>query len=191
MIAMLIVEWLLLDINETNCYIAACASTKQAIVVDPGEYDDRIGKTVTRLGLDVRYVFITHDHYDHTGGVNEVLRRFGGELVSGGVSAGGRVLKDGDRVPLGNLEGTLFSTPGHTPDSVCLAIADHVFVGDAVFAGAVGGTASRSEHEQLVKAIESKIFPLGDHVRIHTGHGPCTTVGIERRFNPFFHRPSR
>jgi len=187
---MLIVEWLLLDINETNCYVAACASTKQAMVVDPGEYDDRIAEIVARLGLDVRYVLITHDHYDHTGGVNEVVGRFGGEVVSGGRSGGGRLVKDGDCVQLGNLEGTVLCTPGHTPDSVCLAIADHVFVGDAVFAGAVGGTASRAQHEQLVEAIENKIFPLGDHVRIHTGHGPCTTVSIERRYNPFFHRSS-
>jgi len=187
---MLIVEWLLLDINETNCYIAACANTKQAMIVDPGEYDDRIAEIVARLGLDVRYVLITHDHYDHTGGVNEVLRRFGGEVMSGGTRGRGRVVKDGDLVQLGNLEGTVLCAPGHTADSVCLAIADHVFVGDAIFAGAVGGTAGKAQHEQLVEAIENKIFPLGDHVRIHTGHGPCTTVGIERRYNPFFHRPT-
>lgn len=185
---MLIVEHLLLDINETNCYIAACSETEEAIIFDPGEYDDRIGEIVSEHGLKVRYIFITHDHFDHTGGVAEVKKRFGGEVLSGGGRPRGRAVKDGDIVQLGNLEGTVLATPGHTPDSVSLAIAGHVFVGDAVFAGAVGGTGSRAQHEQLVGAIRDKIFTLGDNVKIHTGHGSSSTVGVERVFNPFFHK---
>ena len=185
---MLILEKLLLSINETNCYVVACSSSKEAMVVDPGEYDDRIDDIVGSNGLNVRYIFITHDHFDHTGGVNEVKRRFGGQLLSGGNTMRGRRLKDGDIVTLGTFQGRVLSTPGHTADGVSLVIGDHVFVGDAIFAGSVGGTAGRAQHEQLVSAIRDNILPLGDHMRIHTGHGPCTTVGIERTFSPFFHR---
>lgn len=185
---MLTVKHLLLDINETNCYIAACADSKEAIIFDPGEYDDRIAEIVSELALKVRYIFITHDHFDHTGGVTEVKQRFGGEVLSGEGRPRGRAVKDGDIVQLGNFQGTVLATPGHTSDSVSLIIADHVFVGDAVFAGAVGGTATRAQHEQEIEAIRDKIFTLGDHVKIHTGHGSCSTVGVERVFNPFFHK---
>ena len=185
---MLTVEKLPVTVLETNCYVTACTKTNETIIVDPGEYTDRIAEIVSENGLKVRYIFITHDHFDHTGGLGEVKRRFGGEVLSGRNTVGGRVVDEGDLVPLGVFQGKVLSTPGHTSDSLSLAIGDHVFVGDAVSAGAVGGTASRAQHELLVASIRDKIFPLGDHVQIYTGHGPCTTVGIERVFNPFFHK---
>lgn len=185
---MLVVEKILLSVNETNCYVAACATSKDTLIVDPGEYDDRIGDIIKEKGLTVRHIFVTHDHYDHTGGIDEVMSRFGGELLSWSGIGRGKKVKDGDSVPLGKVQGKVLFTPGHTADSISLVIGDHVFVGDAIFAGSVGGTSSREDHERLISAIRDQIFPLGDHIGIHTGHGPCTTVGIERVFNPFFHR---
>jgi glyoxylase-like metal-dependent hydrolase (beta-lactamase superfamily II) len=185
---MLTIERLPLTALQTNCYIAACERTKEALIIDPGGYTDRIPQIISENGLTVQYIFITHGHFDHTGGLDEVKRRFGGEVLAGSKSAGGKVVKDGDTVPLGRFQCMVRSTPGHTPDSLSLVIGNHVFVGDALSAGAVGGTAGRTQHEQLISAIRDNIFPLGDHVRIHTGHGPGTTVRIERVYNPFFHR---
>ena len=91
---MLIVEKLPLTVLQTNCYIAACTETNDAIIVDPGEYTERIAQIVSENNLTVRYIFITHGHFDHTGGLDDVKRKVGGEVLSGGGITGGKVVNN-------------------------------------------------------------------------------------------------
>ena len=92
----------------------------------------------------------------------------------------------GDTVRVGNLVGEVLATPGHTPDSISLAFPGIVFTGDALFAGSVGGTSSPGCAKQQIDAIRRHILSLPDDYEVHPGHGPASTIGIERRGNPFF-----
>jgi glyoxylase-like metal-dependent hydrolase (beta-lactamase superfamily II) len=94
-------------------------------------------------------------------------------------------LKEGDTVQVGKLNLRVLETPGHTADSLSFVLGNDVFCGDALFAGSVGGTNSREEYATLIQSIRSQLLPLGDDMVLHPGHGPATTVLIERLFNPF------
>jgi glyoxylase-like metal-dependent hydrolase (beta-lactamase superfamily II) len=87
---------------------------------------------------------------------------------------------------VGQLTGTVFSTPGHTPDSLSLAFPGVIFTGDALFAGSIGGVSSETDRTLEIDSIRKHIFSFPEDYEIHPGHGPASTVGIERRFNPFF-----
>ena len=87
---------------------------------------------------------------------------------------------------MGKLTGRVLATPGHTPEGVSLAFPGHVFTGDALFAGSVGGTASQANYDQQIAAIRTQVFSLPPETEVHPGHGPSSTVAVERRYNPFF-----
>jgi len=144
---------------------------------------------VTDHGLNLAKVFITHDHHDHSEALGLVVERFhpkvyAGTDVVGGVAA--ERLAHGNTLRVGTLTGTVLATPGHTPEGVSLAFPGHVFTGDALFAGSVGGTGSPALYEQQLSHIRANIFVLPGDTEIHSGHGPATTVAIERGYNPFF-----
>ena len=179
----------LLDANESNAFVLGCEETREALLVDVGDADPRIEEFLDQHGLRLTTVFITHDHYDHTGGLDHVLREHDVEVLSGRGDAGGRNarrVRHGDEVRIGQLAGAVLATPGHTPDSVSLAFPGLVFTGDALFAGSVGGTTSSANARQEIEHIRKHIFALPDECEIHPGHGPASTVGVERQYNPFF-----
>lgn len=178
------------NVNEANAFLAACEETRQALLVDAGELDPRIEKFLEQHGLTLSAVFITHDHYDHTGGLRSILDRYEGVVVySGHGQAGGIVtnaVRHGDSFRVGNIECRVVSTPGHTSDGVSLILPGMVFTGDALFSGSVGGTFSPSDARRQLDALRGNVFTLPDDYEIHTGHGPSSTVRIEKTFNPFF-----
>jgi glyoxylase-like metal-dependent hydrolase (beta-lactamase superfamily II) len=179
----------LLDVNESNAFIVGCEDTREALLVDAGDYDAGISGFLDQERLKLTKIFITHDHYDHTGGLGEFTRRYKAEVLAGASNAGGQRatrVRAADTVRVGNLTGKVLETPGHTQDSVSLAFPGHVFTGDALFAGSVGGTSSQSAARQLLDAIQTQIFSLPLDTEIHTGHGPSSTVAIESEHNPFF-----
>ena len=97
-----------------------------------------------------------------------------------------RELNDGDEVTFGNIILKVIHTPGHTPGGISLSTADIVFVGDTLFAGSIGRTDfPGGSFEALKESIRQKLFVIGDHVKVYAGHGPATTIGEERRSNPF------
>ena len=186
----MIVKQFLLNVHEVNSFVVSCATTRESMIVDAGDFDDRIAAYLHDNGLILTTIFITHDHYDHVDGVAEYVKRYAPDVISGTPSVGGceaQVVKHGDRVAVGQRRGTVLSTPGHTPVGLSLAFSGHVFTGDALFAGSVGGTGSSADYEMQNTAIRQHIFTLPPDTLVHTGHGPSTTVEIEKAHNPFFH----
>ena len=176
-------------VNESNVFIVACPDTREALMVDVGSFEPEMEEFLLENRLKLTRIFITHDHYDHTNGLAEAREKFHPELYSGrALCAGFKATRvdDGDTLTLGKLTGTVLDTSGHTPESRSLYIHGMVFTGDALFAGSVGGTSSPAEAEHQLALIRKSIFSLPPETEIHTGHGPSSTVAIEKKYNPFF-----
>jgi len=181
----------LLDNNESNAYILACDTTREALLVDAGCWDPAIGDFISEHDLKLTTVFITHDHYDHTEGLDAIVDRYHPEVVSLRGRLGqsrARRTQHGDEIRIGDLVGRVLDTTGHTADSISLAFPGLVFTGDALFAGSVGGTGSPKAGERQHARIVEHIFSLPLDTEIQPGHGPSSTVEIEKNYNPFFSR---
>lgn len=194
----------------TNCYIVGDEETNEAILIDPGEHIDDILAEVERSGLTITKIVNTHTHIDHVAGAEAAKKALGvgfyihpeeepvlqalpesamrfpqfGDVEVPEIEG---YIEEGDEIEIGNLRAKVLHTPGHTWGSICLLIDDQIISGDTLFAGSVGrvdltgGTSMR----ELVRSIKTKLMVLPDTYDVHPGHGPSTTIGIERRLNPF------
>jgi hydroxyacylglutathione hydrolase len=178
---------------QTNCYLLGCKQTNQGLVIDPGDEVLRIVKEITRSGLSIKHIAITHGHIDHVGGVLELKRITKAPVLIHRLDAtalGAKpdgFLDEGQVLQVGTYNISIIHTPGHSAGGVCLYAPGAVFTGDTLFAGSVGRTDfPGGSHELLIEGVRQKIFPLGDELRIYPGHGPESTIGTERQTNPFF-----
>ena len=200
-----------------NCSLVWCPRTLEAAVIDPGGDLDKVLAEVTKRGLRLTKILLTHAHVDHAGATAELARRQslpivgphrGDQFWIDGLPQQGRMfgfgecetfepdqwLEDGDRVRVGDVEFEVRHCPGHTPGHVVFfSAADRLaFVGDVLFQGSIGRTDfPGGDHATLLRAIREKLFTLGDDVRFVPGHGPMSTFGEERRSNPFVGEGSR
>lgn len=196
---------------EQNCTIFWCEVTRQAAVIDPGGDVDRILAVLAAEQLTLAKVLVTHGHIDHAGGVAALVARTGvpveGPHADDAFWIDGmaqqskmfgfpevaaftpdRWLADGDRVRFGDVELEVLHCPGHTPGHVVFfhAPSQLAQVGDVLFQGSIGRTDfPRGDHATLIASIKDKLFALGDAVDFIPGHGPMSTLGEERRYNPF------
>lgn len=176
----------LTEANESNVFLLACEETKEAILIDVGELPDSMQDFIREHDLRLGKVFITHDHYDHTGALPEAVQRFGVTVYAGRPRIAGcaaHQVGHGDEIEVGHLKGRVLTTPGHTPDGLCIAFPGMVFTGDTLFSGSIGGASNPALE---IRHVRERIFTLPPDYEIHTGHGPSSTVAIEQQFNPFF-----
>jgi len=204
----MLVETLAVGPLQVNCHIVACPVTGEAMVIDPGDESQRIIKVLESHHLKVTAIVNTHGHFDHIGGNRalcgatgaplmihasdvELLRRAEQSAASYGLKTSSspepdRLLEDGDVVEVGTLRFKVLHVPGHSPGGICLHCDGEVFVGDSLFAGSIGRTdLPGGDYDTLINAIRSKLWRLGDDTVVYSGHGPDTTIGRERRTNPF------
>lgn len=193
---------------QENCYIAWDEATLKGALIDPGDEPQTILAAARKLGVTIEAIYNTHAHIDHTGAVASLkatlkvpfaLHEADAPLLAG-LSAQARlfglpsiesptvdrVLHHGDIIQIGNLEGKVLHTPGHTPGGVCFWFDKVVFVGDTLFAGSIGRSdLPGGNHEQLIEAIRRELLTLPEQTVALSGHGPATTIGLEKRGNPF------
>lgn len=175
---------------EPNAYMIGCEHTRSAMLIDAGAVVPEMGAFLQHHGLTLDTIFITHHHWDHTDGLKEAIAAFQPERVlsfSGNV--GGcetAVMKHGGKFQLGAIPIRAVHTPGHTDDALSIILPGVVFSGDALFCGSVGGTTNPEDAARQIDAIREHLFCLPGHYEVFSGHGPCTTIGIERTANPFF-----
>jgi hydroxyacylglutathione hydrolase len=197
-----------------NGFVVSCEDTREAVLIDPGDEVSGLLGFAERANLVIRHILLTHAHVDHISGVAAAKRALGAPVylhendlflyqhaVEQGAMFG--VAMDalpevdvfytpGLRIPFGLYEVRPHHTPGHSPGGVCLQIGKkdepgkHLFVGDTLFAGSIGRTdLFGGDHRTLLQSITTVLFSFGDDAQVHPGHGPSTTIGEERRSNPF------
>ncbi|MBV9341203.1 MAG: MBL fold metallo-hydrolase [Acidobacteria bacterium] len=195
---------------QCNCSVIGDETTRQAMVIDPGDDIARIVALIAKHNLEVKQIIITHAHIDHVGGAMKLRAASGAPILlnqndhallkmldlqaawlgmpSPGLVEIDRNLKDADRVEAGPLEANVIHTPGHTEGSICLYFptARKLIAGDTLFAGSIGRTdLPGGSFDKIIRSIHEKVLTLPDETLVVPGHGPLTSIGQERETNPF------
>ena len=204
----LIIKRLVVGSLSANCYIVGNADTREGMVIDPGGNPEVILNAITDSGFDIQIIVLTHGHSDHIAALYDIQDRTGGDVAihiedadflegRGSFSSmfgisyktpepPDRLLREGDTIEMGSTRFTVVHTPGHTPGSICLLTGDRVFTGDTLFYRGIGTTLMPgSSRRQLIESIQTRLMVLPDDFKIHPGHGRETTIGAERKSNPF------
>ena len=191
---------------ENNMYLLVDDDTKQAVLIDATALTSDITDTVKNLGADVKYILLTHGHFDHIMGLNDLKNALGAQAVinkndlvlSDKINEFTRMFNmpesippvyerfvdDGDTIQIGNINIKVISTPGHTEGGVCYLVDDNLFSGDTLFRDSVGRTDLwGGNFEKLYDSIKNKLFKLDDNIKVFPGHGPMTTIGYEKKYN--------
>ena len=207
----MIVERLVVSPFESNCWILGCEKTREGVVIDPGDDAERILEVVNQHTLALKYAIQTHAHLDHISATSAIQVETGAEVLiheaeqllldnlpaqaslfglpAPAVPVVNRYIRDGEKIYFAGYTLSVIETPGHSPGSISLELEGAeklLFTGDALFQGSIGRTDLwGGSYSQLIDSIREKLFPLDDEMVIHPGHGPSSTLGAEKRLNPF------
>jgi glyoxylase-like metal-dependent hydrolase (beta-lactamase superfamily II) len=197
-----------------NGFVVACGETREAVLIDPGDEVAGLLAFADQKALTIRHILLTHGHVDHVTGVGAAKLRLDapvylhrddlflyeraaemGAIFGLNVSrppAVDEFYRPGQVISFGRCEARPHHTPGHCPGGVCLEVRsdgetnEHLFVGDTLFAGSIGRTdLPGGDYATLIASIRTVLFSFSDAARVYPGHGPSTTIGQERRTNPF------
>jgi len=195
---------------EVNCYLIGDEDTKEAVVIDPGGDEDEILEAIKYHGFNLKYIIDTHGHFDHVDANQPLKDATGAQIAIHKLDApmlkraneaifftgkpmrpseADVLLQEGDELAFGKYRLKVLHTPGHTPGGISLTLegSNLVYVGDTLFAGSIGRTDfPGGDFDALIRGVREKLFTLGDHYIVYPGHGPVTTIGNERKYNPFF-----
>lgn len=184
-----------LGMLQTNCYILA--QEERCLVIDPGDEAEKVLAFLEQNELTLEAILLTHGHFDHVGAVKELAadtdcRVFLCEedlALPGAMTAGPLYhtdfYSDGDSLTLAGMAFEVLHTPGHTPGSVCLRFGEHLFSGDTLFAGSCGRTDFPGSSPSDMYHSLKRLSQLEDNLKVYPGHGETTTIGEEKRYNPY------
>ena len=202
----MIVKKMVVGPIASNCYIVGSESYNEAMVIDPGADAGDIMKALENLGLEAKLIVLTHRHPDHVGAAARLKKVTGAEVAMHAECAKylpqsssymyeppyeaapypDRILKGGDSIDIAGLHFIVLHTPGHTPCGISLYGEGSVFTGDTLFNYGIGRyDLVDGDYHQLMDSIHTKLMVLPDETRVYPGHGPDSTIGTERRANPF------
>ncbi len=199
-----------LGMYQENCYVVFCSSTKKGFVVDPGIYSQDVISYIEEKQLSIEFVLLTHAHGDHICGLTDTVEKFNAPVYIHKKEAeilqdskknfseeicrrkieieAERLLKDGEVIRIGEMEIRIIHTPGHTPGGICIYIPAEksLISGDTLFDRSIGRTDfGYSSTEALVQAVGEKLYALPDDTEVYPGHGTNTSIGQEKKSNPF------
>jgi hydroxyacylglutathione hydrolase len=203
----MIIKSLVVGPLENNCFIIGDDSTKEVLVIDPGDEPDRILDLINENNFKVKYIICTHAHFDHVGAVPDLKNETGAKIVihrddleiyrsatDQAVFWGYNLdplpepdmfVSEGDKIEVGNLRFEILHTPGHSPGGICLYGESILITGDTLFAGSVGRTDLYGGDIEKLKKSFRRLMSFPDKIRILPGHGPETTIGQEKSYNLF------
>ena len=192
-----------------NCYVVGDPDTKEAVVIDPGDDADAIARSLAEKSVTVKAIVATHAHFDHVLAAERLRELTGAPFymhdddkpILSWLEESGRLFlgvelgpppevdssaREGERLVAGGVQLEIVHTPGHSPGSISLVGETALFSGDTLFAGSIGRTdLPGGDTDALAGAVKHKLFRLDEDVRVYPGHGPPTTIAIEKRSNPF------
>lgn len=204
----MIVERLPLGVYAANCYIVMCEETKEAMIVDLGGEPEEVIIKSKELGFNINSIVLTHAHGDHIAGIPGLLGEISCPVyvhekdeemlldpklnLSAAMSIDNisikpdGLLKAGDILKVGNLEIEVIHTPGHTMGGISLKVENYILTGDTLFKGSIGRTdLYGGSYDAIIDSVNNKLLIYDDDIIILPGHGPASTIGVEKKTNPF------